>query len=235
MENKIEVTIEDGVKSLEILNGSALPRKEQLKIIINGLISSPLRFIEKRIEEIIEKQSHILVDRDKMTIELVINEKNHYKDSISGQLKINPDFEKWEINTGKSRTTHELANLIKMNRAFFENRQKAMELVSILKNFKAKVDKDIESANDDRGNIKVKLYQAVESNIPDAFKLKIPLFKGAKTNVIEVEISIEPSDLTCSLVSPDAKDFIIDERDAAIDNQLVEIKEIAKNLAIIEI
>lgn len=232
---KVEIKIEEGVKTLEILSGNALVKKEPVKVEIKGLIDSVFRYLEKRKGEIDAKKCFVKIDRDTMLIHLVINEKDAYQDTITGKLIINPDFEKFEINSGHTRTTFELSDFIKMNRSFFEKKQTAMKLVSELRSFKAKVEKDLEMSDDNRGNKKVKIYQAVESNIPESFKLSMPIFKGHSKQTIEVEISIDASDFSCSLVSPDAKDFIIEMRDELLEKQIDLISVLVPELLIVEV
>lgn len=69
MEN-IEVKVESGVKTLEIREGDALPLHEPIKVRIDGVIDTPFKWLEKRVAEINQKTSHIIVNRDKMVIAL---------------------------------------------------------------------------------------------------------------------------------------------------------------------
>ena len=178
---------------------------------------------------------HILVDRDKMSITLVINEKDHFGDIIRGTLELSPDFERFGINTGEYRTTLEMAEFIKMNRAFFENRSEAMNLVYQLRKFKAKVDKEVEAEyQPNKGDKRVLIQQVVDSNIPESFNVLLPLFKGYSKQNIEVETYFNPDDMTCTLVSPGANESIIDFKDEAINEVLEKIKELASEIVIIE-
>jgi len=220
---------------LIIREGKALPALEPLKVTIGGIIDSPFRFLQKRVSEINQKKAHILVNREKLYIELVFDEDNAYEQGkVIGLISEHPTFKKFGVNSGNYVTTFEMAELIKMNRSSFENRQQAMELVSALKNFKAKVEKDMEKNNDDRGNRKVLLQQTVESNVPERFKLVMPIFKGMPKETFEVEVYFNPDDLTCTLVSPEANDTLEEIRDGAIDEVLEAIEKIAPDIVIIE-
>jgi hypothetical protein len=160
-----------------------------------------------------------------------------YPDSehYSGQLRFSKIFEEFGINTGLSRTTHELADFIKMNRSYFETKDKAMQLVKVLKSFKAKVNKDVESSDDNRGNKKILMDQAVDSNIPDAFKVNIPVFEYYGKELIEIEIYIDSTDLSCQLISPEARDYVNDVSDNLIDAEVAVIKESFPDLRVIEV
>lgn len=89
MEN-IEVKVESGVKTLEIREGDALPLHEPVKVRIDGVIDTPFKWLEKRVAEINQKTSHIIVNRDKMVIALIIDETNHYRAEVSGNWNITP-------------------------------------------------------------------------------------------------------------------------------------------------
>lgn len=233
MEEIVVKSNQEGI--LEIRKGDALPLREPVKITIEGQINSPLRYLQKRIDKINQKSCIISVNRIGMSIRLCVDEKNYYRDKITGAITKNPEFENFGINAGHSRTTHELAEFIKMNRYFFESKGIGMELVSQLMNFKGKVDKEIENLDDKRGNKRLLINQAVASNIPDSFKLNMPLFTGQSPVIIEVEINIDASDFSCTLISPDVNDIIREYRDDIIDAQLEDIIEIAPDIVIIEL
>lgn len=233
----MEVTDSNKSKVCELIvrEGDALPALVPMKTDIKGIIDTPFRFLTKRVVELDQKKAHITVDRENLTITLVVDENSPYdRGVVTGLITYHPAFKKFGINGGAYITTYEMAELIKMNRSYFENRQEAMKLVSALKNFKGKVEKDMEKANDDRGNRKILLHQTVESNVPDSFKISIPLFKGMPKETFEVEVYFNPDDLTCTLVSPAANDILEDIRDNAIDDVIRSIEEIAPDIVIIE-
>lgn len=231
--NSIDLTV-NGEK-LEVREGKALELFNPEIVKINGVLNAPLKYIEKRVNTLNQLQCHVLVDRDKMSITLVINEKDHFGDIIRGMLELSPDFERFGINTGQYRTTLEMAEFIKMNRAFFENRSEAMNLVYQLRKFKAKVDKEVEAEyQPNKGDKRVLMQQVVDSNIPESFNVLLPLFKGYSKQNIEVETYFNPDDMTCTLVSPGANESIIDFKDEAINEVLEKIKELASEIVIIE-
>src|SRR5690606_31267243 len=176
---------------------------------------------------------HVVVDRENMTIALHIGEQNYFGTTITGRLELHPKFKKFGINAGEYITPFEMAEKIKMNRSFFENHSVAMELVSILKNFKAKVDKEVELSDNNRGNKRALIDQVVSSSVPETFTSEIPIFKGMPATAVACEVYFRAEDLTCTLVSPAANDEIEQIRDEAIDDQLAEISGLAPGLVII--
>lgn len=233
IEKLTEMNIEDG-KDMVIRFGDALPLKEPKYVSINGTIDAPARWVEKRKDDIVSADAHILVDRDHMTITLNTDENNFYSDQIVGTLTLSTEMQEFGINTGEYMSCFDMADRIKQLRTYFETQQEAMKLVTELRSFKAKIDKELELSDDKRGNQKILRAQTVESNLPKSFNVNMPIFKGTEKRTFEVEVEINPNDLSCTLVSPDAHDIVVQERDNQMDAVLGRIAEAAPNIVIIE-
>lgn len=221
--------------TLIIREGQASKPVEPGQVKLSGNIDSPLRWLEKKLNNIEVIRAHVAVNREIREICLFVDEKSPTFDSITGQLEFHPDYIKWGINSGEQQTAHELAEFIKMNRSSFKDKNTAMKLVTDLRKFTAKVNKELEAFKDDRANFAMKRTQVVETNLPESFVLVVPIFKGQKKETIVVEISINPDSLACTLVSPEANDYIDEFKDKIIDEQIKGIKEIAPELVIIEV
>lgn len=225
----------DGITEVILRTGDALKPQEPRTIDICGVIDTPLKWLEKRAGIIDLTQCTVSYNRDEMVITLDVNEHSHYNDVIRGRLIISPEFKKFGINEGKYVTGFELSDLIRMNRSCFENKSKAMELVTIMRNFKAKVTRDIEANDDKKGNRMAYVRQVVEGNQPPSFDLCIPIFKGQPKQKFTVEIDIDPDTLQATLVSPDAQDMIAETRDSLMDKILKEIGDLCPDIPIIEV
>ncbi|MDI9863996.1 hypothetical protein QM480_06655 [Flectobacillus sp. DC10W] len=199
-----------------------------------GVIDSAQNYLAKRVNVLNQLNCVVIVNRELLSIHLITDEKNELRDEVIGSLQLSEKFKKFGINSGDYITTHQMADLIKMNRSVFENRDEAMKLVAELQNFKAKIDKEVEQKSDNRGNTTNLRAQVVTSNIPKSFKVKLPIFKGQTSEAIEVEVYIRDYDLCCTLVSPEANDIIESTRDSIIESQLEKIKEICPEIVIIE-
>lgn len=233
IEKLTEMNIEDG-KDIVIRFGDALPLQEPKYVSIHGTIDAPARWVEKRKNDIVSADAHVLVDRDRMTITLNTDENSAYMDQIVGTLTLSTEMQEFGINTGEYMSCFDMADRIKQLRSYFETQQDAMKLVTELRNFKAKIDKELEVSDDKRGNQKILRAQTVESNLPKSFNVNMPIFKGTEKRTFEVEVEINPNDLSCTLVSPDAHDIVVQERDSQMDGVLVRIAEDAPNIVIIE-
>ena len=197
----IEVVLREGKASV------ALDPKEPERVVINGTIDAPFKWLEKRVELINLKSTHILVMQE---------------------VGINAE-RKWE--------PIKLSQFFKMHRAFFKDKSENMMLVSTLKNFKAKVNQDIERSKEENGNKTDNYSQVVDSNLPKSFKLNIPLFKGFACEEIEVEIyaDVDGREVSLSLVSAGANEAIEEYKNKVIDEQIEAIKGVAPDIVIIEV
>lgn len=242
-ESKKSIAVEEAIKTLTgklpetllvIREDEALKVYEEVSTVIVGVLNSPAKWLRARITKHDPLSSHIIVDRDQMLIKLVTEERDHFQNQITGKLEYHPAFIKFGINSGEYITTHEMADKIKMNRSFFESKSDAMALVSTLKNFKAKIDSEIERNNDNRGNVKALIQQTVSSNLPESFNMVLPIFKGEKPKKIEVEVYIEADSFKCTLISPEANEEMERLRDEAINAVIGDINSICPEIVVIE-
>lgn len=227
----IEVIIRDGKAPV------ALDPKEPRVVEIYGTITSPLRWLEKRIQLINQKESNIIIDRDNMNIRLIINETDFYRTSIEGSLQPSKEMIEFGINSEKKWEPIKLSQFFKMHRAFFKDKTENMMLVSTLKSFKAKVNQDIERSKEENGSRVDNYSQVVDSNLPKSFKINVPLFKGFACEEIEVEVyaDVDGRDVSLSLVSAGANETIEEYKNNVLDEQIRLISEIAPDIVIIEV
>lgn len=227
----IEVVLREGEAPV------ALDPKEPERVVISGTIDAPFRWLEKRVELINQKATNIIVNRDKMGLALTIDETSYYQTEINGFLQASKEMVEFGINTEKRWEPIKLSKFIKMHRAFFTDKSQNMMLVSTLKNFKAKVNQDIERSKEENGSKVDNYSQVVDSNLPKSFKLNIPLFKGFACEEIEVEIyaDVDGRDVSLSLVSAGANEAIEEYKNKVIDEQLDAIRQIAPDIVIIEV
>ena len=227
----IEVILREGQAAMQ------LDPKEPLKVSISGTIDAPFRWLEKRVELIDQKKANIIVNRDKMAMSLSINETDYYQSKISGVLQESKEMVEFGINTDKKWEPIKLSQFFKMHRAFFKDKSENMMLVSTLKNFKAKVNQDIERSKEENGSKVDNYSQVVDSNLPKSFKLNVPLFKGFACEEIEVEIyaDVDGREVSLSLVSAGANEAIEEYKNKVIDEQLKHIRLIAPDIVIIEV
>lgn len=237
MTNKIEVFAKEGTTEIVVREGKAndvhIPNGIQYKDLSIDAVKEYLSKLTDS-EKLEVEDSFITYSTEKRYIELAFSVRRENPDLIRGVIVLHPDLEKFEINQGKRQTPHQLADFIRMNRHYFETKDQAIKLESTLRNFTAEVDKKLEASDDKRANIKASIVQTVKTSIPESFVIKIPVFVGSDAISVNVEVDINSTDLSCSLMSPDLKSLIETESVAIIKNQLKEIEEAHPKLRIFQ-
>lgn len=229
-----------GIYEVVVREGSAaeLPKiYEESPVKLSGNIDAPLRWLQKRISQINPLLCYVEVNRDKLTMTLVVNERNQkFKDSITGSLSLDQAFIRVGINDDRYVTPKELSDRLRKNKAFFDTLQEATDVISKLQNFRARVGKIVDKIDDKRGN-KVDHYEHAiqEINLPKEITFNIPVFKGQPKKVIKVDVEVKAEDLTVTLFSEDAYTVIDKTRDEAFNHQCAEIEAVLPGLPIIEI
>jgi hypothetical protein len=242
---KIQINLGEGVNNAEVIlrQGEAVRQiepKPPVKTRLEGVISVPAEYLRKRVdtEQFTQERSHLIVDREKVSLTLIINEDDEYlRGEVTGTLEFHPKFVEFGINGNKKWTPVELGRFFKMNRSFFADEKTNRELVTDLMNFSATVNNKIEKSSSNNGDQKDYFEQAVQSNLPKSFYLKIPIFKGKAAQTLEIETvsRINGREVTFSLISSGATQVFEEERDKIIDEQLSLVREIAPRIAIIEV
>ena len=235
-----------GEKPIEVIvrKGEAAPQAKPLetkapeKIDISGVIATPLEWLKKRVETIEQNEAHIEVDREALTITLVVNERDYYnKAKIIGKIAFSEQFLAFGINSDKGWVPAKLGQFIRLNRGVFDDKEKCATLVSLLKGFQATCNAKIQKQQDPSGSRAEIYQQEVSSNLPKSFTVNIPIFKGTAKQAIEVEFDhyVSDANVMLQLVSPGANELTEIYRDTEIDNVLKGIRETAPDIAILEL
>jgi len=219
-----------------------LPVQEPDQVSISGTISSIFAFLEKRWNaddrQVNHFRTHILVNRDKLTMTLVVNETDkRNRKNIVGTVALSRQFLDFGINYKENWEPIELGNFFRMNRSYFENKEENMKLVSELKGFRAKVHQTVEREEKDNGGKTDVFRQVVDHTLPKEFSICIPIFKGQAPLNINVEIiaHVHGREFELELISPDAAAIIEECRDKLFDEQIEKIRELAPEIPIIEV
>ena len=187
---------------ITVLKGEA-PKPINLQPVrIGGNIFAPAIYIEKR-KHLISERSHVEIDAENGSIIFIEDENSPISTEVTGRLQEHPNLQIWGINKGMEYSSLDLARKIKMNRFMFPSITQAMELVNIFQSLKMKVSKEVELADDKRGNRTSVQVQVVQKmSIPETFSLNVPLFTGFQPAKFEVELSINAETLSIELISP---------------------------------
>ncbi|GHT09057.1 hypothetical protein FACS189426_06300 [Bacteroidia bacterium] len=242
---KVQIVLGENVTKAEVIlrEGASVKEiepKATVKTNLSGVIGVPVEYLTKRVAtgQFTQERSIVIVNREEIRLSLVINEDDEYlRGQVDGTLEFHPKFIEFGINTGKVWTPTDLGLFFKMNRAFFPDKNTNMKLVTDLMNFSATVSNKIDRMVKENGDRTDNFAQVVNSNLPASFVLEIPIFKGVKAETLEIETfaKINGREVSFTLLSPGANQALEEIRDKVIDSQLESIKEIAPNIAIIEV
>lgn len=175
-----------------------LPKMNQVKGDINTIST----FVNKRYNQaptpeaqglqFIDKHRAIVtVDRDAFSILLELDPEHPRGASVFGSLSIAPELEQFHINDGTAFTREDLVKLIRFNKIWFADRDKADELERAYMAFRAEVNANIAQTSDTRGNVENGYKKTVTTGIPESFILNVPIFKGQGKRKFRVDINIE--------------------------------------------
>lgn len=240
-EKPIVVNMAEGQNTITILTGDAPEQLDNLapvKVDLQGTIEAPLNWLEKRVGDIDQHKAHIVVNRDKLQIMLVINESDPYNiGKVVGELKYSEIFLKLGINSDKQWQPEVLSRFLKLNRSLFLDKTENMKVVTALKQIDTKVEQAVSRERQENGNVGLSFKQQVaNSNIPERFTLKIPVFSGGAYTEVAVEtfVTIDGAQISIALQSAAANDVIEDSKANTIGDVVAKIREIAPEIAIIE-
>lgn len=235
MEKEVKINLEQVGNEFIIRHGQALPEREPQKVAVDGAITAPRLWIDKRKEAISPEKSYLAVSKESAKIQLVVDERSYYADVINGQMLMNPEINKLGINDEQRVYSNlELAKVFKMNRALFAGKAENLKVVSELQNVKAKVEREREVSDDNRGSMRATLAQKViKSNIPEYVTLEMPIFKGMGKVKFKVEIYVDPQTFDCSLISPDLEELREQEIEEHIEKEVDAIKILMPDLPVL--
>jgi len=232
---EVKVNIEklDG-NEVVVRTGQALPPLPKEALKTDGTIGVPFAYIEKRKKTIVPENAVVVVDVEKRTIEFIQDQYDSLSPVIKGSITLDPDLLKWEIGTSKTRSSKDLAMMIKSNRLMFESTELATQLVTIFSDLKVKVEKEINDRDDKRGNVNKTYAQVVrEMSIPEGFNLVCPVIKGGEKKTVPVEIVINPDTFEIALISPTINEILKNETGNMIDAEIKMIKDVQPDIPIL--
>lgn len=179
---------------ITILQGTTaepLPLHEKKATHLKGIITNPGDYNDKRNATFQALEAHVIADYKNRKIKLVINEADHLSCSVEGELLLNPELEKLKINTENSNYTEkELMQRLNFFRAYFNDVTEHTALMESLKQFNAKVDKEIINANNLQGTAVLKYAYDIKHSIPLNFTLNMPIFADGAKFIFGVEINL---------------------------------------------
>lgn len=219
---------EDEGKVITIRTGEAPTLLDAItpnKVHLTGTIKAPSEFYKKRKDLHNPAKCHVLYDKNKQTITLIVDEQ--YKESnyqVTGKIELNPDLDQFKINKGAGAafTIKGLMEVIKFTRMFFADMEAQAAIVMSLQNFKAKIEHAIEDTTNNRGNETQSKITKLENDLMESFVLIMPVFKGGDNVKFKVEIlcQVRDREVAVWLQSTELKEVMMTSIDSIMNKEL---------------
>jgi hypothetical protein len=195
MEKNLELKIDVKGDTVTILHGDAPKPINKEAVTIDGNINAVKEFIATRESKTLDKDTTvILFNEQKGLITLQSNPGHPHNTTINAKLEVYPELNEFGINKEKYYGLREMEKFVRMNRFWFGDKEAHMRLVSELKAFNAKVQSELSSEADQRGNKNQAFKKQVTSELAADFVLTIPLFKGSESSTFRVDICYDVTD-----------------------------------------
>lgn len=219
-----------------ILFGDAEPIQYPKSLDISGILSSPGNWLGTG-KKVDPNTAHIIVDRDKNYIKLVLDEHSEKSGiSVTGNLSHDVDLAAWNINTPKRWTVNELLAFVRERKFFFKEPSVQAKLIASLQKWNVNVETIIKQHNDNSGNSLAMLERKVNDiDLVKEFTLSIPIFKGYEKKDFTVFIGLDPksSQVDFFLYSDELFFLTRTEREKLFSAELERIKNLNFNCSII--
>lgn len=231
-EKKYSITAAPGVSEIIIREGNAPDIVNPEGYNLGGQIGTVREFLTKK-KGLNLNECTLFVNEDEKRIWVVVEERNEWAGTISGSFKVSVPITELGINTGKKHDSFQLSLYFRMNRKLFVHNENCLTFISLLQNFQAKVEKEVNDQKDVKGNYNILRQQAVRSNMPETINLRLQPLKGFEFRDYPVEVIVDPTDLRIQLDCPKLKEESEEIVKAAIENEIRAISDLFPDLAVI--
>jgi len=164
-------------------------------VTLDGIITSPWEFFNKRRPECTFDDCHVVFSKKSLSITFIVREKDKFKTTVTGKLKRTDFLSSLKLNQTTGYTIKELMEKLKFARMYFKHKEEHKKLLIKLRNFTATVEKTVSEVNDrktEKGSvINEKIINFTEENALD-FVLSVPIFEGQPKVDIPISIEMEP-------------------------------------------
>ena len=193
-----------------------------------GTLAAVTAFLSFR-APIIDKQiAIVVVDRKDLTITAETNPNTDLNDVATGKIELNPDLQKFKINTvGPNFSKETLVGLLRTTRQYFPDKEAHMQLQSTVKNLQVKVNISAGNNADNRGNRSQSYDKTVDAeNVPVATIIEIPVFVGEPAQRIHLDICYDTSDANVFFwfESAELSEIIYKGANGRMDDEVTAIK-----------
>lgn len=186
-----QLALDPAVREIVVREGDAAKIYDQEAVSCSGILKAPFQFLDsEKITRYVAKDGTLYVNLDAKSLKLVLNEENHFKHTISGQLTEFADLKPFNFNAENATFNHrDLIRLFKKYKRYFINHEVHADFMKKLQDYQAKVTKEYNDFKENSGNQKTSLKVTVDSQYGTlTFQLSMPLYKGYDKVTFQVEI-----------------------------------------------
>jgi hypothetical protein len=175
---------------------------------------------------------HLKYSYDALSVELVMGERDKFKDVIKGKIIRNPELVEFGINNQKYFTVDEFAKFIRLRQHLFADRSQYQALYANLNRTTVKIATELENEKTDRGNKKSNFNREVTSDLPERFSMLTNPLKGYRAVTFDVEIGLEAMEggVKLWLISPQ----LIEIEKAIINEAFEEVLDAVGSIPLME-
>lgn len=233
--NKDNIEINVQSANGEIRIGDLPPVIIRKDYTFKGFIKAPYAYFSRK--NALSNGDQMLFDLFMMVVEvnraamsITFKEDNHSTEGsalITGSASITSELTALGINTTKKYSGLQLSDALRMNRLLFALPDDCVRIVSALRDFKAKIEQDIQAADDKKGNKTTSFDQRIQQPHDLRFTLNWPVISGEPKTKFQVEINYDVRDkaIECWLESVEMHEAIQEQCQALIDGQIALFQE----------
>ena len=192
--DELKINVQSNGDEVFVYTAQGLDVRAPQKINIEGTITAPYEFIKDKPSNYKPHECHLLIDNQRGTLELILNEIDGYENGrVKGQLLFSEDKDKIGVNS-KHYSIDSLRQFIQMNPQFFPDQAKRKDILLKLWNFKGQFTTKVENMqNLSTGKRKIALENEITKDVDiiKKFQVKFPVLQGEEARVIDVELFLQ--------------------------------------------
>lgn len=200
MNNELTVKVETPTGHIRVGELPALIQRASYSF--SGTLKAPYDYFAGKtsdvsLEDATFPKVKMVVEVSRSDMKILFKEDNLFTEGsavITGQAYITKEISDLGINTAKKYTASQLGDKLRMSRLMFTSSDECLKIVTALSNFKARVEADLQTADDKKGNKVSHFGQTISQPHDLKFTLSWPVISGEPKVKFLVEINYDVRD-----------------------------------------
>jgi hypothetical protein len=212
MSEKININITGEANDIIIREGEALKLMPPEIINIQGTIDAPSRYLIAKKKSLKEIESTLFVSVNEGKIKFVSDEKNYYKQTVTGALLKSKALKEIGVNDiNIFYSDKSLAKFIRQHIFYFTDKGKAEDLINKLMKFSAKIQTDIKNDADLKGNVSRAFERVVNTGLPECIDITCKIYEGLPAETFTANLCVEADASSLKFYFDSPSLFILEE------------------------